>query len=191
MTFSLPRTKVTPWGSTGSPFAGHHHLGNVTKYPLYITTGRDVVSIRHFNGDPVTDVFDDRRSVDGRSLRDPRDFVMFGFEWPVPPPPPPISATRSRPYRHRVQSCSIRWHARWCAAFAVLRALDKAKTPVAVPPVQKAPFTGAIYFYNGDTLEGIDDPNHIKQMGGTLDIARTHGRARRYSLDDRLQCGCQ
>ena len=46
--------------------------------------------------------------------------------------------------------------------------LTKPKTPVATPYTCVAPFTGAIYFYNGNTLEGINDSNQIEQMGGTL-----------------------
>jgi hypothetical protein len=39
---------------------------------------------------------------------------------------------------------------------------------VYVPPPCNAPFTGAIYFYNGDTLDDPLAENHIEQMGGTL-----------------------
>jgi hypothetical protein len=46
--------------------------------------------------------------------------------------------------------------------------LEKPKTPVATPYTCVAPFTGAIYFYNGKTLEGLNDSNQIEQMGGTL-----------------------
>jgi hypothetical protein len=42
-----------------------------------------------------------------------------------------------------------------------------APPPATVPPCVP-PFTGAIYFYNGDTVAGPLEEDHIEHMGGTL-----------------------
>jgi hypothetical protein len=31
-----------------------------------------------------------------------------------------------------------------------------------------APFTAGVYFFNGDTIDGIDEEDHIQHMGGTM-----------------------
>jgi hypothetical protein len=46
--------------------------------------------------------------------------------------------------------------------------------PAALPPTCIPPYSGAIYFYNGDTIDGIDEEDHIEHMGGTLGY-RTKG----------------
>lgn len=149
-------------------------LGNVTRYPVYITTGRDVVPFGISTGDPVADVLTivDPLTVEVFETRE--DFIMFGFELPVPGPPPPVSAYSRPPVAPRpilfnpMARCAVRTVCPYCGP------LDKPPTVAAVPPTCLAPYFGAIYFYNGRTLEGINDSDHIEQMGGTLGY-RTKG----------------
>jgi hypothetical protein len=143
-------------------------LGNLARYPVYSTMGRDVVPFGISTGDPVTDVLTivDPLTVEVFETRE--DFLMFGFALPVPPPPAPVSAYSVppvaprpilfNPLGRRVVSCVCPY----CGP------LDKPIAPVAVPYECWAPYNGAIYFYNGRTLEGIADSDHIEQMGGTL-----------------------
>ena len=150
-------------------------LGNTARYPLFMTTGRDTVPFGISTGDPVTDVLNivDPLTVEVFETRE--DFVMFGFEFPVSPPPPPVSPYSApapapprpilfNPLGRRLANSVCSYCGPW----------DKPIVPVATPPTCRAPYTGAIYFYNGNTLEGIDDSNHIEQMGGTLGY-RTKG----------------
>jgi hypothetical protein len=65
--------------------------------------------------------------------------------------------------------------------------LDKPKTQVATPYTCVAPFVGAIYFYNGSTLEGVNDSNQIEQMGGTLGY-RTKGVLGNSGIPYTAQC---
>jgi hypothetical protein len=55
----------------------------------------------------------------------------------------------------------------YCGPFAAPE-----KLPPYVPPPCPPPFNGAIYFYNGDTIEDLDDEDHIEHMGGTLGYRR-------------------
>jgi hypothetical protein len=143
-------------------------LGNLARYPLYITTGRDFVPFGISTGDPVTDVLTIVDPLTVEVFETQEDNITFGFELPVPPPPPPVSAYSVppvaprpilfNPLGRRLANCVCPY----CGP------LDKPLTPVAVPPTCWAPYFGAIYFYNGRTLEGINDANHIEQMGGSL-----------------------
>ncbi len=174
--FLFPTTEGDEVGVDGfSVRRGIITLGNTARYPLFITTGRDTVPFGISTGDPVTDVLTIVDPLTVEVFETLEDFVMFGFEFPVPAPPPPISPYSApapapprpilfNPLGRRLASsvCS------YCGP------MDTPKTPIATPPVCLAPYTGAIYFYNGNTLEGIDDSNHIEQMGGTLGY-RTKG----------------
>jgi hypothetical protein len=61
--------------------------------------------------------------------------------------------------------------------------------PAAVPPVCVSPLTGAIYFYNGETIEGLDEEDHIEHMGGTLGW-RTRGTTRRAGTPWSIDVDC-
>jgi hypothetical protein len=143
-------------------------LGNVTRYPVYATMGRDVIPFGISTGDPVTDVLTivDPLTVEVFETRE--DFLMFGFELPVPPPPAPVSAYSVPPVAPRPILFNPLGRRMVSCVCPYCGPLDTPKKPVAVPYTCWAPYTGAIYFYNGRTLEGINDANHIEQMGGTL-----------------------
>ncbi len=151
-------------------------IGDTTRYPLFVTCGRDVIPFGISTGDPVTDVLtiNDPLTVEVFETRE--DFLLFGFEMPVPPPPAPLSpgapaappAPRPilfNPLGRMVANCICPY----CGPPPV------PKKPTAWPPSQcPAPFVGGIYFYNGDTFPGPNSEDHIQQMGGTLGY-RTKG----------------
>lgn len=149
-------------------------IGNVEKYPVFITTGRDFVPFGISTGDPVADVLTivDPLTIEVFEMQE--DFVMFGFELPTPPPPAPVSPYARPPVAPRpilfnpIAREIVRSVCPYCGP------LDRPNTAVATPYTCVAPYFGAIYFYNGKTLEGINDENHIEQMGGTLGY-RTKG----------------
>ena len=149
-------------------------IGNVEKYPVYITTGRDFVPFGISTGDPVTDVLTITDPLTVEVFETQEDFVMFGFELPTPPPPAPVSPYSVPPIPPRpilfnpLARSLVNTFCPYCGPY------EQPKKPVATPATCVAPYTGAIYFYNGNTLEGVNDSNQIEQMGGTLGY-RTRG----------------
>jgi hypothetical protein len=143
-------------------------IGNVEKYPVYITTGRDFIPFGISTGDPVADVLTIVDPLTVEVFETQEDILMFGFELPTPPPPAPVSPYARPPVAPRpilfnpLAREVVRKVCPYCGP------LDRPNTAVATPYTCVAPWVGAIYFYNGDTLEGINDSNHIEHMGGTL-----------------------
>jgi len=143
-------------------------IGDVTRYPIFLTTGRDFVPFGTSTGDPVTDFLTITDPLTVEVFQMQEDFFMIGFETPVPPPPAPVSPYSRPPVA-----------ARPILFYPVLRGIVRNVCPYCGPgePPPKlaptpytcvAPYVGAIYFFNGNTLEGINDSDHIEQMGGTL-----------------------
>ncbi|MCI0335871.1 MAG: hypothetical protein L0228_21905 [Planctomycetes bacterium] len=145
-------------------------VGDTTRYPLFMTIGRAVVPFGISTGDPVADVLTivDPLTVEVFETRE--DFVLLGFEWPTPPPPPPVSAgspPAPLPPRPLLINPLVRRTATRVCEYCGLPPVPPA-APVAVPPTCTPPFSGAIYFYNGDTVGGPLEENHIEHIGGTL-----------------------
>ena len=142
-------------------------FGNPLKYPLYSTVGRDVVPFGVSNGDPVTSNLSivDPLTIEVFEMRE--DFVMFSFVAPIYCPPPvapnPPAIPRVRPMlfnplarRAATSMCD------YCPCNPPI-----AEQPLYAPPFAcVSPYSGSVYFFNGDTTETIED--HITQMGGTL-----------------------
>jgi hypothetical protein len=163
-------------------------IGDTTRFPLFVTSGRDVVPFGISTGDPVTDVLTIVDPLTVEVFETKEDFLMFGFEAPVPPPPAPLSSgapaapEAPRPLLFnpvgRMIATSL---CRYCGPPPL-----PTKRP-AWPPIQcVAPYNGAIYFYNGDTTPGINAEDHIQQMGGTLGY-RAKGMYPTYRLPWSLQ----
>jgi hypothetical protein len=149
-------------------------VGDVTKYPLFGTFGRAVVPFGISTGDPVTDVLTivDPLTVEVFETRE--DFVMVGFAGPTPPPPPPVSPgspPAPLPPQPLVFGPLVRRAAThvcdYCGPYAAPE-----KLPPYVPPPCDPPFNGAIYFFNGDTIDELNGEDHIEHMGGTLGYRR-------------------
>jgi hypothetical protein len=145
-------------------------IGDTTRFPLFVTCGRDVVPFGISTGDPVTDVLTIVDPLTVEVFETKEDFLMFGFEAPVPPPPAPVSSgTPAAPEAPRPLLFNPlgRMIATCLCPYCGPPPLPT-KRP-AWPPIQcVAPYNGAIYFYNGDTLPDATAENHIQQMGGTL-----------------------
>jgi hypothetical protein len=145
-------------------------IGDTARYPAYMTVGRAVVPFGISTGDPVADVLTivDPLTVEVFEMRE--DFVLLGFEWPTPPPPPPVSPG-SPPLppgpRPLIFNPLVRRTTTAVCSYCGIPEKPP-EPPVYVPPPCTPPFSAAIYFFNGDT---IDDPfaeDHIEHMGGTL-----------------------
>ncbi len=145
-------------------------IGDTSRYPLFTTVGRAVVPFGISTGDPVADVLTIVDPLTVEVFESLEDFVLFGFEWPTPPPPPPVSAGSPPPplppqpllFNPLVRR-SVTRVCKYCGLPPVPPA-----APVAVPPTPTPPFSGAIYFFNGDTVDGPFEEDHIEHMGGTL-----------------------
>ena len=72
-------------------------VGDITRYPLFVQTGRDVIPFGISTGDPVTDVLTIVDPLTVEVFETTEDFILFGFAWPTPPPPPPLAPNKSAP----------------------------------------------------------------------------------------------
>jgi hypothetical protein len=70
----------------------------------------------------------------------------------------------------------------YCGPYAA-----KEKLPPYIPPPCDPPFNGAIYFYNGDTIEDFADEDQIEHIGGTLGYRR-RGNFGRYGTPWTIDC---
>ena len=152
-------------------------IGNTANYPLFMTTGRDVVPFGISTGDPVADVLTIIDPLTVEIFETTEDFIMFGFEGPTccPPPapttpipaPPPPRPMLFNPLARRAATCLCSY----CPCYPPVP-----PAPLYLPPPTcLPPFVGAVYFYNGDTFNSGED--HIEHMGGTLGY-RTRGNFR-------------
>ncbi|MEX2310204.1 MAG: hypothetical protein WD738_21735 [Pirellulales bacterium] len=166
-------------------------IGDTTRYPLFSTFGRAVVPFGISTGDPVTDVLSivDPLTVEVFETRE--DFILIGFEWPTPPPPPPVSpgaAPAPLPPQPILINPFVRRFANSMCRYCGVPPTPP-KPPVAVPAICVPPLTGAIYFYNGDTVEGPLEEDHIEHMGGTLGWRRK-GLTRRGGIPWSIDIDC-
>jgi hypothetical protein len=150
-------------------------IGNTQRFPFFGTFGRDVVPFGISTGDPVVDVLTliDPLTVEAFETRE--DFIMLGFEGPTPPPPPPLPTTPvlgPPPVRPLLIKPLVRKLGTWLCSSLPCYLLPPKAVPAAIPPTPRPPFTGGVYFYNGDTFDGGGD--HIEHVGGTLGY-RTKG----------------
>jgi hypothetical protein len=142
-------------------------VGDTANYPLFATVGRDVVPFGISTGDPVTDVLTIVDPLTVEVFESTEDFMMIGFAGPTccPPPaaPTPIPA---RPVKPILFNPLVRKTAtRFCSYCPCTPTPPPAPTYLP-PPTCTPPFSGAVYFFNGDTIDAGDD--HIEHMGGTL-----------------------
>jgi hypothetical protein len=150
-------------------------IGNVQKYPLYATFGRDDVPFGIATGDPLADTLTINDPLTIEVFQTREDFIMLGFELPTQPLPPPVSTTSPPPTPPQVRPMlfnpAVRGLCSWACPYCGPRTTAKPGPliPTPIPP----PFHGAVYFYNGDTTNL--GQNHIEQMGGELGY-RKQGR---------------
>jgi hypothetical protein len=149
-------------------------VGDLTKYPLFGTVGRAVVPFGISTGDPVTDVLTIVDPLTVEVFESREDFVMIGFAGPVPPLPPPVSPgspPAPLPPQPLIFNPLVRRAAtrmcEYCGPYAAPE-----KLPPYVPPPCVPPINGAVYFFNGDTIDELNGEDHIEHMGGTLGYKR-------------------
>jgi hypothetical protein len=145
-------------------------VGDITRYPLFVTAGRDVVPFGISTGDPVTNVLTITDPLTIEVFESTEDFILIGAAWPTPPPPPPLAPNAPpgllppqplliNPLVRRTATrvCS------YCGAYDKPPPLPPAPVPIC-PPL----YSAAVYFYNGDSVRGPMEEDHIEHMGGTL-----------------------
>jgi hypothetical protein len=145
-------------------------IGDTSRYPAFMTVGRAVIPFGISTGDPVADVLTIIDPLTVEVFESREDFVLLGFEWPTPPPPPPVSPgspAMPLPPRPLIFNPLVRRTATAVCSYCGIPETPPAP-PVYVPPPCKSPFTGAIYVFNGDTIDGPLAEDHIEHFGGTL-----------------------
>lgn len=151
-------------------------IGDTTRYPLFGTFGRAVVPFGISTGDPVADVLTIVDPLTVEVFETQEDFILFGFEWPPTGQPPLVSpgaAPAPLPPQPLLINPLVRRVARRACKYCGPPPTPPTP-PAAVPPVCVSPLTGAVYFYNGNTVEGPNEEDHIEHIGGTLGF-RTKG----------------
>jgi hypothetical protein len=143
-------------------------IGNTANYPLFATFGRVVVPFGISTGDPVADVLTIVDPLTVEVFETKEDVVMIGFVGPTCCPPPASTTQIPAPARPRPMlfNPAVR---RAATTFCSYCPCTPPATPLPEylpPPTCIPPYSGAIYFFNGDTFDGGGD--HIEHMGGTL-----------------------
>lgn len=144
-------------------------VGDIANYPPYATFGRAVVPFGISTGDPVADVLTITDPLTVEVFETHEDFVMLGFVYPVccpppldpnaPPGPPPVQGMLINPLVRRVATSLF--------SYCPCTPPPKPPTPLPWMPTCTSPFSTAIYFYNGETIDGIGE-DHIEHIGGTM-----------------------
>jgi hypothetical protein len=166
-------------------------IGDTTRYPMFSTFGRAVVPFGISTGDPVADVLTIVDPLTVEVFETHEDFILIGFEWPPTGQPPPLSpgaAPAPLPPQPLLINPLVRRTARRMCEYCGLPPAAPVR-PAAVPPMCVSPLSGAIYFYNGNTVEGPDEEDHIEHMGGTLGW-RTKGLTRRRGIPWSIDVDC-
>ena len=142
-------------------------IGDTANYPLFATVGRDVVPFGISTGDPVTDVLSIVDPLTVEVFESTEDFMMIGFVGPTCcPPPASTTLIPARPVKPILFNPLVRKTAtRFCSYCPCTPTPPPAPTYLP-PPSCRPPYSGAVYFFNGDTIDGTED--HIEHMGGTL-----------------------
>jgi hypothetical protein len=143
-------------------------VGDLSNYPLFALIGRDVVPFGISTGDPITDVLtiNDPLTVEVFETRE--DFVLFGYAGPVccsppagkPVPAPPVRPLIFNPIARRVATAVV--------PYCPCTPPTKPAQPTWPPCTCTVPFTAGVYFFNGDTIDGPLEEDHIQHMGGTM-----------------------
>jgi hypothetical protein len=143
-------------------------VGNTANYPLFATTGRDVVPFGISTGDPVADVLTiiDPLTVEVFEMRE--DFLMFGFVGPTCCPPPASTTPIPAPAKPRPMlfNPAARRAATTFCSYCPCTPPAKPLPEYLPPPTCIPPYSGAVYIFNGDTFDAGND--HIEHIGGTL-----------------------
>jgi uncharacterized coiled-coil protein SlyX len=129
-------------------------IGDVQRFPLYVKTGRDVVSFGTSTGIHRADVLYIENPLTIEVFETRRNFVGFGFALPTPSPGPPPQAYVAPPVRPLVLNPLV---SKFADLLGYQPTILRPKKPTPTTPLpEPPPFYGELYFYNGNTVEGIN-----------------------------------
>ena len=150
-------------------------LGDTQQCPLFMTAGRIIAPFGISTGDPVADVLtiEDPLTIEVFEMRE--DAILFGFEILDPAPngyaskpqvtPLPVDPLVVNPFFRR-----LGLGANGISGYPRFRRPRPTATSPLTPPTSiwrpSSAFNGAVYLFNGDTNNGIED--HIEHVGCTL-----------------------
>jgi len=143
-------------------------IGNTQRFWLFGKFGRMIAPFGISTGDPVADVLtlDDPLTIEVFETKE--DAILIGFEFPTPPPPPlypTTPATTPPPVRPLLVNPFFSGVSRHLGYRPPPPKPPPPPTPTLPAPTQP-PFTGGVYFYNGNTDHRGGD--HIEHIGATL-----------------------
>jgi uncharacterized coiled-coil protein SlyX len=129
-------------------------IGDVQRFPLYVKTGRDVLSFGTSTGIHRADVLYIENPLTIEVFETRRNFVGFGFALPTPLPGPPPQSYIAPPVRPLVLNPLV---SKFADLLGYQPAILRPKKPTpTIPAPEPPPFYGELYFYNGNTVEGIN-----------------------------------
>jgi uncharacterized coiled-coil protein SlyX len=129
-------------------------IGDVQRFPLYVKTGRDVLSFGTSTGIHRADVLYIENPLTIEVFETRRNFVGFGFALPTPSPGPPPQAYVAPPVRPLVLNPLV---SKFADLLGYQPTILRPKKPSPTTPLpEPPPFYGELYFYNGNTVEGIN-----------------------------------
>jgi hypothetical protein len=143
-------------------------VGDLSNYPLFALAGRDVVPFGISTGDPITDVLTINDPLTVEVFETQEDFILFGYAGPVCCPPPAGKPVPAPPVRPLIFNPLARRLATAVVPYCPCTPPTKPAVSYWPPYTCPAPFTAAVYFYNGDTIDGLLEEDHIEHMGGTM-----------------------
>lgn len=149
-------------------------VGNTERFWPYAQFGRVVVPFGISTGDPVADVLTLEDPLTVEVFETKADVLMLGFEFPTPPLTPEAVIPSPPKVEPKVVAPLIRELAR-ILGYKPLPAQPPRQTYI-TPPSALPPFTGAFYFYDGQTqaTDGGSGWNVGKHWGASLGY-RTRG----------------
>lgn len=150
-------------------------IGDMQRFPPFLTAGRMIVPFGISTGDPVADAptIDDPLTIEAFETKE--EAILIGVGFPTPPLTPATPPVTPPPVRPLVINPLISSISRALGYKPLPPPPLTPITPTPTPP----PFTGGIYLYNGDTYRRFTrDWRTSENFGATLGF-RTQGNCGR------------
>jgi hypothetical protein len=129
-------------------------IGDVQRFPLYVKGGRDVLAFGTSTGVHRLDVLSVENPLTIEVFETRRNEIGFGFALPTPLPGPPPPAYVAPPVRPMVLNPLV---SKFAGLLGYEPPILRPKKPTPITPAPEAPpFYGELFFYDANTVEGIN-----------------------------------
>lgn len=137
-------------------------IGNLQRFPPFVTVGQIILPFGISTGDPVADVLtiEDPLTIEVFEMRNVA--IGFGAAFPTPAPTPPTPPVTPPPVRPLLVNPLI---SLLMGGLGYDASLTRPRPPTPIIPTPAPPlFNAGFYLYNGDTFQGLEktgwDPGH-------------------------------